>query len=85
MMKNIEISFNPYGNTVVGNYSKYRALDLAIDRKQVPEPHGYTIKGTDADIVRLAEYVSLFGYCIRSIKGWRKACNLAGVEITKNV
>lgn len=76
-----EIHFSPKGNTVVGGYSAYRDLDSAIEQKHVPLPYGYVIAGEESDIRRLAEYVSLFGNCIRRLAGWRKACELAGVTI----
>jgi hypothetical protein len=78
---NVEIHFSPKGNTIIGSHAAYLALDSAIENKSVPCPYGHCIKGDELEIKRLAEYVSLFGYCIRSLAGWRKACELAGTEL----
>jgi len=78
-----EIHFSPAGNTIIGNHSAYRDLDLAIEQKSVPLPYGYVIEGEERDIRRLAEYVELFGNCIRRLAGWQKACELAGVTIER--
>lgn len=80
-----EITFNSKGNTIFGNYSVYRDLDCAMQNKSVLEPTGYTISGEESDIRRLTEYVQLFGYCIRSIAGWRKACELGNCKMEKAI
>lgn len=77
----MEIHFHPSGNSILGSYSTYRQLETAIERKSVPPPFGYCIKGEIADVRRLTEHVSLFGYCIRRLAGWRKACELSGTTI----
>jgi hypothetical protein len=80
-MNTIEIHFSPSGNTVIGSYSKYLKLLSAIEAKSVFLPNGHCIKGSLTDLARLVEYVCVFGHCIKSMNGWLKACELAGMEV----
>lgn len=79
----IEIHFNRAGNTVIGDYSVYAALDRAIEAKHVFRPFGWIVTGTPADISRLSEHVALFGNCIKTLTGFRRACELAGCILTE--
>lgn len=77
----IEITFNPAGNTIVGDYSVYKKLDEAMAaKKHILFPSGLTVAGDKSDILRLADYVLTFGNCLKSINNWKHVCKLAGVE-----
>lgn len=82
-MNEIEITFNELGNTIVGEYTEYAKLDKAIARKSVFTPYGKTIRCDLATLRRLVEHVALFGHCIKTLAGFRKACELAGVELVE--
>ena len=81
-MATIEITFNQAGNTVIGSYTDYLPLDKAITKKaaNILFPNGLTISGERAEIARLADYVLTFGNCIKTLAGWKKACELAGCK-----
>lgn len=83
-MNEIEIYFNRAGNTVVGCYTTYQPLDAAISKKNVFFPHGAFVKGSKSEILRLIENVQLWGNCIKSFAGWKKVCELSGVEFGKD-
>ena len=42
--------------------------------------NGLKISGDKTEIARLAEYVLTFGNCIKTLAGWKKACELAGCK-----
>ena len=76
----IEIYFDETGNTVIGSYTDYLPLDKAMTKKaaNMVFPNGLTISGDKSEIARLADYVLTFGNCIKTLAGWKKACELAG-------
>jgi len=84
-MNEITLHLHASGNTIVGGIWKdYVAFDKAVKAKSVFVPSGFVIKATNADFFRLVEYVQLFGNCIKTLAGFRKACNLAGISLEKD-
>ena len=82
-MSTIEVYFSPKGNTVIGNYSAYKPLDVAMQSKSVFMPDGHFVKCELSDFARLVEHIQTFGNCIKTLAGFKKACELAGVELQK--
>lgn len=79
---NTEITFNDGGlSTIIGNYSAYLELDKAINAKSVYRPVGRMLKCDLITLKTLVEHVQLFGHCIKTLKGFRKVCELAGAEL----
>lgn len=80
----IEVTFNPAGNTIMGDYSTYRKLDEAITaKKHCMFPVGVTISGERSDILRLADHVLTFGNAMKTLKAWKRICELAGCQFRK--
>lgn len=84
-MNEIEIHFSKSGNTVIGNYTAYVPLDKAMQAKSVFMPEGFKVRCALPDFARLVEYVQTFGHCIKTLTGFRKACELAGVSLERSV
>ena len=80
-MNTIEVYFKSTGNTIVGNYSAYMPLRLAMEKKAVFVPDGFAIKCELPDLHRLIEHIQIFGNCIKTLAGFKKACELSGVEL----
>ena len=78
----LEITFHKAGNTIVGGpFSLYRRIDSAITAKSITVPEGITVQGDIGTMTRLAQYLELFGHCIKTDRAFRHACKLAGVEL----
>jgi hypothetical protein len=78
----MEVTFNQAGNTIIGSYGEYAKLDKAIAAKNVFVPYGFTVKACDALTFRsLVDHVEVFGHCIKTLAGFRKACQLSGAAL----
>jgi hypothetical protein len=80
---NLEIYFRKEGNTIVGSWSNWKEIETIIRKKGIILPDGYILKIEPQNLQGFLDRLDLFGYCIKTIKGWNNLCKISDVQLFK--